>query len=331
MSQAQQELPVPFPELARDLPLLPVRMLNEFQYCPRLAYLECVQGEWAESADTTEGRHVHGRVDKGSGKLPKPEDIDAHTDIHARSITLSSNELGLISKLDLIEAEDGLVVPVDYKRGKRPHVAGGAYDPERVQLCAQGLILEANGYRVQEGILSLAESRERVAVQFDDELRALTRNAISVRTLSRSRDHPSAVRLSHDVQATARVAGSAARASFARGARRLPELRDEVAIVDLASKDDRIFVVTYDIRDQLRSRRLFRLMNGYGEWLQLSVFQCRLSRRRHTEMIALVDGIILHGHDHVVILDVGPADGVDPRVVSLGKDFNPIEREAIVV
>lgn len=178
MSQAQHELPLPFPELARDLPLLPVRMLNEFQYCPRLAYLEWVQGEWAESADTTEGRHVHRRVDKRSGKLPKPEEIDAQTDIHARSITLSSNELGLIAKLDLIEADDGLVVPVDYKRGKRPHVPRGAYDPERVQLCAQGLILEAHGYRVQEGILFFAESRERVAVPFDEELRALTRNAI---------------------------------------------------------------------------------------------------------------------------------------------------------
>lgn len=33
-------------------PLLPVRMLNEFVYCPRLAYLEWVQSEFADSADT---------------------------------------------------------------------------------------------------------------------------------------------------------------------------------------------------------------------------------------------------------------------------------------
>jgi len=51
----QAELPLPFPELAKDLPLLPARMLNEYQYCPRLSYLEWVQGEWAESADTVEG------------------------------------------------------------------------------------------------------------------------------------------------------------------------------------------------------------------------------------------------------------------------------------
>ena len=76
-TDAQQvELPLPFPELSRDLPLLPARMLNEHQYCPRLAYLEWVQSEWAESADTAEGRHVHRRVDKPSGNMPPPEEIE---------------------------------------------------------------------------------------------------------------------------------------------------------------------------------------------------------------------------------------------------------------
>jgi CRISPR-associated endonuclease Cas1/CRISPR-associated protein Cas4 len=176
--QRQTELPLPFPELAGDMPLLPARMLNEYQYCPRLAYLEWVQGEWADSADTVEGRGVHRRVDRPSGELPPPEDVDADTRIHARSITLSSNRLGLIAKMDLIEAEDGAVVPVDYKRSKRPHVAKGAYDPERVQLCAQGMILEEHGYRCTEGVLYFAASKERVTVPFDAELRALTQQAI---------------------------------------------------------------------------------------------------------------------------------------------------------
>jgi CRISPR-associated endonuclease Cas1/CRISPR-associated protein Cas4 len=174
----QTELSLPFPELARDLPLLPARMLNEYQYCPRLAYLEWVQGEWAESADTVEGRYVHRRVDRPAGDLPAPEQIDEGTPLHARSITLSSNRLGLIAKMDLIEADAGAVVPVDYKRGKRPHVAGGAYEPERVQLCAQALILEEHGYTCREGVLYFAGSKERVTVAFDEALQQLTRNAI---------------------------------------------------------------------------------------------------------------------------------------------------------
>lgn len=174
----QRELPLPFPDLAGDLPLLPARMVNEYQYCPRLAYLEWVQGEWSDSADTVDGRHVHRRVDQPRGDLPPPQDAAEGERIHVRSITLSSKRLGLIAKMDLVEGEGNRVTPVDYKRGKRPHVAHGAYEPERVQLCVQGLILEEHGYVCEEGILYFAQSRERVRVVFDDELRALTKNAI---------------------------------------------------------------------------------------------------------------------------------------------------------
>ena len=178
MDETQKELPLPFPELSGDMPLLPARMVNEYQYCPRLAYLEWVQGEWAESSDTVEGRHAHRRVDKPGGKLPDPAEAEEGERIHARSITLSSNRLGLIAKMDLVEGEGARVTPVDYKRGKRPHVATGAYEPERVQLCVQGLILEEHGYTCTEGVLYFAGSRDRVTVQFDDDLKQLTRNAI---------------------------------------------------------------------------------------------------------------------------------------------------------
>ncbi len=176
---AQGELALPFPELSGDQPLMPVRMVNEYQYCPRLAYLEWVQGEWADSADTVDGRHKHRRVDRPDGKLPAAADLEEDDQLHARSVTLSSNRLGLIAKLDLIEAMDGVVTPVDYKRGKRPHVARGVYDPERVQLCAQGLILREHGYDCNEGAIYFVESKERVRVVFDDELLTLTINAIS--------------------------------------------------------------------------------------------------------------------------------------------------------
>ncbi|MGR9054022.1 MAG: CRISPR-associated endonuclease Cas4g/Cas1g, partial [Gammaproteobacteria bacterium] len=185
----QLELPMPFPELGGDLPLLPARMINEYQYCPRLAYLEWVQGEWEASSDTVEGDHAHRRVDRPAKEFPEAEDLDEGEVIHGRSITLSSNRLGLIAKLDLIEAEDGGVTPVDYKRGKRPHIAKGAYDPERVQLCVQGLVLEEHGYRCEQGVLYYAAGRERVSVPLDDELKALTFNAIDGLRLIASGHH----------------------------------------------------------------------------------------------------------------------------------------------
>jgi CRISPR-associated endonuclease Cas1/CRISPR-associated protein Cas4 len=175
----QIELPLPFPELSGDLPLLPARMVNEYQYCPRLAYLEWVQCEWAESHDTVQGRFAHRRVDKPSGALPNAETVESEERVHARSLTLSSVRLGIIAKLDLVEGEGTVVTPVDYKKGKRPHIPKGAYDPERVQLCLQGMLLEEQGFQCSEGLLYFVESKEKVRVPFDDELRNLTLSAIN--------------------------------------------------------------------------------------------------------------------------------------------------------
>ena len=162
-------------------PLLPVRMLNEFAYCPRLAYLEWVQSEFADSADTVEGRFHHRRVDvapkrsvgTGSGEAgacPRSDDEDEDTVIHQRSLWLSSERLGITAKIDLVEGVGNAVAPVDYKRGKRPHVDKGAWEPERVQVCAQGLILREHGYECDGGFLYFVGSRERVAITFDQEL-----------------------------------------------------------------------------------------------------------------------------------------------------------------
>ncbi len=164
--------------VASELPLVPARMVNEWVYCPRLAWLEWVESQWAESGDTAQGRRVHRRVDAGGPPMPAAEDVADGAELKTRAVTLSSEQLGLIAKIDLVEAADGFVTPVDYKKGRRPHVAEGAFEPERVQVCAQAMVLEDNGYKVNEGILWFAESRERVRVPLDDELRAKTRHAI---------------------------------------------------------------------------------------------------------------------------------------------------------
>jgi CRISPR-associated protein Cas2 len=96
-------------------------------------------------------------------------------------------------------------------------------------------------------------------------------------------------------------------------------------------RNEHLYLVAYDIADPKRWRRVFRLMEGFGEWLQLSVFQCRLSPQRHAELIALLDGIIHHDDDHVILMDVGLADQVVPKVVSLGKTYSPVERTPIIV
>lgn len=96
-------------------------------------------------------------------------------------------------------------------------------------------------------------------------------------------------------------------------------------------EEDRLYLVAYDVADAKRWRRIFRLMNGYGQWLQLSVFQCRLNRLHHAELIALVTEIIKCDEDHVIIVDIGPAKSADPKVVSLGNVFKAVERGPVIV
>lgn len=170
-----------------DDALLPVRMLNEFTYCPRLGYLEWVQGEWADNLETRQGSFGHRTVDKPdrrSVESPAKKRTQLHAEavevekIHARSIMFSSDLEGLVAKLDLVELEGDVATPVDYKRGKVPNVPGGAYEPERVQLCAQGLILRDKGYQCDEGVLYFIASKRRVVIPFDDELVARTRELV---------------------------------------------------------------------------------------------------------------------------------------------------------
>ena len=164
-------------------------MLNEYAYCPRLAYLEWVQGEFADSVDTARGRFQHRRVDRPSGKLPSrsgsdaadmaEEDGESPETIHARSVLLSDDALGAIARIDLIEGQGNVVTPVDYKHGAAPDVPEGAWEPERVQVCIQGLLLRANGYTCTQGMLYFVESRQRVAVPFDDALVSRTLDLLS--------------------------------------------------------------------------------------------------------------------------------------------------------
>ena len=96
--------------------LVPARMINEYSYCPRLCYLEWVQGEFAPSADTLDGAYKHRRVNRGNGAMPEAgaSADDASTElarIHAASVQLSAPALGLTAIIDLVESADADAPP----------------------------------------------------------------------------------------------------------------------------------------------------------------------------------------------------------------------------
>ena len=175
--------------------LIPARILNEFTYCPRLAWYEWIQGQFEDNSDTADGTFQHRRVDRPDRRsfdvpnagLDADSAGDSFQPFHARSVMLSSHRHGIIAKMDLLEIDGHEATPVDYKRGKPPQVPEGAYDPERVQLAAQTLILQENGYTVNKAVIYYVASKTRVTIAITPELIDLTLSQIqALRDLSGS-------------------------------------------------------------------------------------------------------------------------------------------------
>lgn len=173
--------------------LLPARMLNEYAYCPRLFHFMHVDARWADNAFTEDGRWTHRRVDAEDDPLPEAGGEDPPA--VARSVSLGSERLGLTAKLDLCELEAGEpqppgegnglfppdvaagaphAVPVETKRGTVPDNPERSWEPERVQLMAQGLLLREHGWASDHGVLYYTRSRTRVRVNFTSDLELRT-------------------------------------------------------------------------------------------------------------------------------------------------------------
>jgi CRISPR-associated protein Cas1 len=168
---------------------LPARMVNEFVYCPRLFFYEWVDGLFRESADTIEGSVQHNRVDARVSRLPAPEEgverddvnAEAPEKIHARSVTLSSERLRVIAKLDLVDAEGNTATPVDYKHGAPRKGKEGLdlWPSDRIQLALQAIILRENGYECEEAVVFYQRTRQRVRVPVTAEFIAQAEEAVA--------------------------------------------------------------------------------------------------------------------------------------------------------
>lgn len=134
-------------------------MLNEFTYCPRLFFLEWVDGQFVDNYYTVDGQFQHRAVNK---------------ETESSGLLLSSNRLGIIARIDLLDADDDMAIPVETKRGTVPSNPDQSWEPDRIQLCAQGLLLREHDFRCSHGQIFYAESQQRVTVPFTDELIAKT-------------------------------------------------------------------------------------------------------------------------------------------------------------
>lgn len=94
----------------------------------------------------------------------------------------------------------------------------------------------------------------------------------------------------------------------------------------------RLFLVTYDICEPRRLRKIFKTMQGFGEHLQLSVFQCDLTAIDRIEMQAVLEDIIHKDEDKVLIIDLGPTDPFPLKnIQALGRQVKLVRRAPAIV
>lgn len=94
----------------------------------------------------------------------------------------------------------------------------------------------------------------------------------------------------------------------------------------------RLYLVLYDISHPKRLRKVFMIMRGFGDHLQLSVFRAELSAKERVQLVGKLNRVIHHEEDQVLIVPMGPAGGeIEQDVEALGRPYVPSERCALVI
>ena len=94
----------------------------------------------------------------------------------------------------------------------------------------------------------------------------------------------------------------------------------------------RFFLVSYDIVNDKRRSRIAKLMLGYGERIQYSVFCCQLNQREILRLQEDIKQIIHTDEDQVLFLNAGKVIGQNPlpELQYIGRTWIPEARVQIV-
>ncbi len=168
-----------FPSDEEFAPLMPVRRLHNYVYCPRLFYLQWVENIFVENADTVEGDSVHSKVDEPSRLRTEALTSEGGT---LRSLALSSEKLGISGVVDLLEVDEmGKRVLVDYKKGFPRKDEQGDWSPKKndaLQIAAYALLLKEYGIEVHHASIYYVAIRRHVCVELSNSLYSECRQLI---------------------------------------------------------------------------------------------------------------------------------------------------------
>jgi len=160
-------------EVCKEVPdSIPISYLNALEYCPRRFHYEFVQGDMLVNDFVLEGTLLHQQADEPGKHTTEDGDLQINR------LYLHSETLRLSGFTDVIEEQDGVFIPVEYKHGKQ-----GRWLNDHIQLCAQALCLEErqpDKPPIPYGYIFYFGSRKRIQVHFTPELRAKVQAAIDL-------------------------------------------------------------------------------------------------------------------------------------------------------
>lgn len=94
----------------------------------------------------------------------------------------------------------------------------------------------------------------------------------------------------------------------------------------------RAYLVCYDIRDDKRLRKMAKVMRGFGDRVQYSVFRCMMGDKERAMLRDRVERVMNPSEDNVLIVDLGPEEGRGGKaMISLGRALPEVEQLAYIL
>lgn len=91
------------------------------------------------------------------------------------------------------------------------------------------------------------------------------------------------------------------------------------------------YLVSYDIRDPERLRRVHAIVSAAGTRVQYSVYEALMTLRERVLLEGQLRAVMSLTEDQVLFLDLGPADRIVAEIQSLGRAYAPQSRGAVIV
>jgi CRISPR-associated protein Cas2 len=92
------------------------------------------------------------------------------------------------------------------------------------------------------------------------------------------------------------------------------------------------FLVCYDIADEKRLRRVFKICKNFGDHLQFSVFECDLDPTERIQLERKLAEVMKLDEDQVLFVSLGSSEGRGDRViVALGLPYTRLDEPCYVL